>query len=105
MPTDRDMQMKPTIGRVVHFQTDGRGGRQYELPAMVTCVRSSHPDLGVNPGKLPANPVPIPVDDWTVHLTVYTPGGGPDGSGSYVELSVPWAPAGTPRSWHWPERA
>ena len=31
----------PTIGRIVHYQTDGRGGYCYSLPAMIVRTRSS----------------------------------------------------------------
>ena len=116
--------MKATIGRVVHYRTDGRNGLVYDLPAIVTCTRESHP--GDYPGG-ERNPLPVP-DEGCVHLTVFTPGGfgskinevdgehprdgdWPDapgftpGSGSYVEWNVPEAD-GEPvaRSWRWPAR-
>lgn len=114
----------PTPGRIVWYQTDGRNGLDYILPAMVTVTRSSHP------GDYPdgsTNPLPVPVDDLYVHLTILSPGGfgtkideGEDdpesedfvgakrlipGSGSYVEHDVPFDPNGGRRSWRWPERA
>lgn len=114
--------MRPTIGRVVIYRTDGRGGLEYDLPAIVTCTADTHP------GDYPdgsANPLPVPTGD-AVHLTVFTPGGfgttiehvapssdeafkdAPNlqpGSGSYVEWSVPFTiNTGDipPRSWRWP---
>lgn len=110
----------PTIGRIVIYRTDGRNGLDYELPAMITCTRSSHP------GDYPDgqhNPLPVPADDDHVHLTVFTPGGfgtklgalnlDPEsdkdfigaaditpGSGTYVEWNVPKGDG--PRSWRWP---
>lgn len=117
----------PTIGRIVWYQTDGRNGLSYTLPAMVTCTIDTHPGDYPDGSK---NPLPVPADEFTVHLTVFTPGGfgtkvngvdtGPmkstifkdalqmiPGSGTYVEWNVPcfqlprvqWE-----RSWRWPER-
>lgn len=90
----------PTVGRIVHYQTDGRGGKRYTLPAIVTCVRSSHPDVE-QPDD--ANPVPIPPDDMTAHLHVLTPGP----QGAYTELLVPFDDSDepAPRTWRWPTRA
>lgn len=113
-------RMKPTIGRVVIYRTDGRNGLVYDLPAIVTCTRDSHP------GDYPdgsRNPLPVPGEHGDmVHLTVLTPGGfgsrvsgvptAPTnedwkdapaftpGSGSYVEWDVPQGTG--PRSWRWP---
>lgn len=63
--------MKPTVGRIVIYRTDGRNGLAYDLPAIVTCTRDTHP------GPYPdgsSNPLPVP-DEGRVHLTVFTPGG------------------------------
>ncbi len=63
--------VKPTIGRIVIYRTDGRNGLVYDLPAIVTCTRDTHP------GDYPdgrRNPLPVP-DEGCVHLTVFTPGG------------------------------
>lgn len=111
----------PTIGRVVIYRTDGRNqGLTYDLPAIITVTRDSHP------GDYPdgrANPLPVPSSDTHVHLTVLTPGGfgtkvgeqvpsddaefvgAPSitpGSGSYVEWDVPFDADASPRSWRWP---
>lgn len=123
---------QPTIGRIVIYRTDGRNGLSYDLPAIVTCTRDTHP------GDYPdgdSNPLPVP-DEGCVHLTVLTPGGfgtavvdgegfehneprsdqfpSADvllpGSGTYVEWNVspaiadPDAPIG-PRTWRWPTRS
>jgi hypothetical protein len=118
----------PSPGRIVWYQTDGRNGLHYFLPAIVTATRDSHP--GDYPdGK--ANSLPVPSSDYHVHLTVFTPGGfgstyvaggetseyqqetmpnlgRPDsftpGSGTYTEWDVPFSPEGAARSWRWPER-
>lgn len=103
----------PTPGRIVLYQTDGRNGLDYELPAIVTVTRDSHP--GDYPDGKP-NSLLVPTSKLHVHLTVFTPGGfgstyvadgvesgynqdgmpnlgRPDsfvpGSGSYVEYDVP----------------
>jgi hypothetical protein len=128
--------MTPTLGRIVLYRTDGRNGLVYDLPAIITCTAETHP------GNYPdgsTNPLPVPGRD-EVHLTVFTPGGfgtkvgpwpdsGPrqpdtdadfkdatqlvPGSGTYVELLVPYAFGGEAaqrgadlphRTWRWPER-
>ncbi len=120
--------MRATIGRIVIYRTDGRNGLIYDLPAIVTCTRETHP------GDYPdgrGNPLPVP-DDGCVHLTVFTPGGFgttvadakpssdeefvgaasiQPGSGTYVEWNVPSNEslnadegAVAPRTWRWPER-
>lgn len=63
--------MNAKLGEIVLYRTDGRNGLTYDLPAIVTCIRDSHP------GNYPdgrRNPLPVP-DDGCVHLTVFTPGG------------------------------
>jgi hypothetical protein len=122
--------MRPTLGRIVIYRTDGRNGLDYDLPAMITVTRDTHP------GDYPDgrhNPCPVPSSDTHVHLTVFTPGGygttvvtddgprgahDPDddtefvgahsmipGSGTYVELDVPFNDKHykVPRTWQWPE--
>jgi hypothetical protein len=64
--------MKPTIGRIVIYRTDGRNGLIYDLPAIITVTKDTHP--GDYPdGRL--NPLPVPESEDHVHLTVFTPGG------------------------------
>ena len=121
---------KPTVGREVWYQTDGRNGLDYYLPATVTVTKDSHP--GDYPDGTP-NSLPVPSSDLHVHLTVKTPGGfgstyvdhdGTEseyeqetmpnlgkpasftpGSGTYVEHDVPFDPNGGRRTWRWPDRA
>lgn len=118
--------MKPTIGRIVIYRTDGRNGLVYDLPAIITCTRDTHP------GDYPDgshNPLPIPESDDHVHLTVFTPGGFGStigtarptseefvgavaftpGSGTYVEWNVPFNGDDSTadisvgaRTWRWP---
>lgn len=85
--------MKPTVGRIVHYQTDGRGGLRYILPA--TVVRT----LGSSD---PAGPLDELPDDTTVDLFVMSVDGV-----SYGESAVPFddSPEPAPRSWHWPPRS
>lgn len=40
-----DLHPKDLVGLTVLYETDGRGGKRYVLPAVVTCVQESHPDL------------------------------------------------------------
>lgn len=107
--------MKPTIGRIVIYRTDGRNGLVYDLPAIITCTADTHPGDYLDGSS---NPLPVPESDDHIHLTVFTPGGfgsyveGEDGlegderfvgapsfkpgSGTYVEWNVPaWNPVGT----------
>jgi hypothetical protein len=123
---------KATLGRIVLYRTDGRNGLAYDLPAIITCTKESHP--GDYPdGK--SNPLPVPESDTHVHLTVFTPGGfgsrvpsadDPSqaksedfvgattfipGSGTYVEWNVPLnefdiehGHGPHPRTWRWPQR-
>jgi hypothetical protein len=90
--------LKPTLGRIVLYRTDGRNGLSYDLPAIITCTEESH--AGDYPDGTP-NDLPVPRKE-DVHLTVFTPG-----QGHYVEISVPMATDvlnPSPRSWRWPER-
>lgn len=128
--SDEGIQL-PTPGRIVWYQTDGRGGLDYYLAAIVSVTQDSHP--GDYPDGSP-NPLAVPSSQTHVHLTVFTPGGfgshyfddrgeeetfnpknqgGLDqrpaefrpGSGTYVEHDVPHDPQGSPRSWRWPDRS
>lgn len=98
--------MIPTIGRIVHYQTDGRGGYTYSLPAIIVRTRSSSDPKAVADGKVAALP-----DDMTVDLLVFSCGGE-----SYGENGVPYGeatmadsdrpdPYGASRTWRWPPRA
>lgn len=96
--------MIPTIGRIVHYQTDGRGGYRYTLPAIIVRTRSSTDPKAVADGKVAALP-----DDTTVDLFVFSCAGE-----SYGENGVPYGDAiarnvgedehGAPRTWRWPTR-
>lgn len=116
------------LGYPVLYETDGRGGKRYTLPATITVLQKTHPDLPFfraaqeagriihpkydtgEPGTVvesevghgyyvPDNPVPIPLDG-TAHLKVLTPGP----KGVYDEFSVPYDPTGaTQRSWRFLE--
>lgn len=97
--------MIPTIGRIVHYQTDERGGFRYCLPAMIVRTRSSTDTRAVEAGHVAALP-----DETTVDLLVFSCGGE-----SYGENGVPYSedehfdglapyPNGKPRTWRWPPR-
>lgn len=81
---------RPTPGRVVWYQTDGRGGLRYILPAMVVVTDDNYAE---GPLERPAA--------GTVHLRIFSPGV------DYVELSVPYdgSDEPVPRSWRWPPLA
>lgn len=91
--------MIPTIGRIVLYETDGRGGYRYALPAIITRTRTSTDPRAVADGKVAELP-----DDLTVDLFVFSCGGE-----SYGENAVPYSDSadgeGAPRTWRWPPRA
>lgn len=123
--------MKPSIGRIVWYRTDGRNGLAYDLPAIITVTQDTHPG-DYSDGR--ANPLIVPSSPTHVHLTVFSPGGFgtmvtpadsteqatmpssadfpggrrlQPGSGTYVELDVPMAdedpgPQSNARTWRWP---
>ena len=87
----------PSPCRMVLYETDGRGGYRYALPAVVVRTRSSTDPRAVADGKVAELP-----DDLTVDLLVFSCGGE-----SYGEDAVPFGdsiPNATPRSWRWPPR-
>lgn len=96
----------PTIGRIVHYQTDGRGGYLYTLPAMIVRTQGSTDPSAVHGGRVAELPGPMTVD-----LLVFSCGGE-----TYGENAVPYAEAvsldasrpggeyGPPRTWRWPPR-
>lgn len=47
------------LGKTVLYETDGRGGKRYSLPAIVTCVQRSHPALPLLRGAEEAERVPV----------------------------------------------
>lgn len=99
--------MLPTIGRIVLYQTDGRGGYRYSLPAMVVRTRASTDMKACDDGHVKMLP-----DTLTVDLLVFSCDGESCG-----ENAVPYGEAneggttadgpfeyGPPRSWRWPPR-
>ena len=90
--------MFPALGSRVLYQTDGRGGYLYALPAIVVRTRSSTDPKAVADGKVAALP-----DDSTVDLFVFSIEGE-----SYGESGVPFCENvdndghGSPRSWRLP---
>lgn len=85
--------MIPTPGRIVHYQTDERGGLRYILPAIVVRTQASSD---------PRSPLDELPDDTTVDLFVTSVDGA-----SYGENAVPFDDSDdpAPRTWHWPPRA
>lgn len=84
---------RPVPGRMVRYQTDGRGGLNYFLPAIVTVTRRENLQReGVDRGDIEDLD-----SDLHVHLTVFTPGA----QGVYTEQNVPHDRDGSPRSWRW----
>jgi hypothetical protein len=64
--------MIPYVSQLVLYRTDGRNGLVYDLPAIVTVTKESHPGDYPNGAT---NPLPVPESNTHVHLTVFTPGG------------------------------
>lgn len=90
----------PTIGRIVLYQTDGRGGYRYALPAIIVRTRSSTDPKAVADGKVAELP-----DETTVDLLVFSCGGESYGENG-VAYSEPMDAEGYPvsRCWFWPPR-
>lgn len=84
--------MRPTPGRIVWYQTDGRNF-DYYLPALVNITTDNLVDEAVNQGLIPALSGPFHVHLWV-----------PGGKASYYEFDVPYDSGGSPRSWRWPDR-
>lgn len=82
------MSQKPTVGRIVHYQSYGTPGGEY-LPepraAIITAV-------GLPVAAGPDGPV-IPVS-----LCILNP------TGYFFNQSVPFAETPTPGHWNWPPR-
>ena len=77
--------MKPTVGRIVHYQTRGTADGVYPSEAraaIVTATAETCPDLSGD----------------RVSLMVFFQ------TFSRPELNVPLAPDPIGHSWHWPER-
>lgn len=87
--------MTPTIGRIVLYQTDGRNGYRYSLPAMVVRTTESTDPKAVADGKVKALP------EGCVDLLVFSVGGESYGEDAVPEATVTSA---TPRTWRWPPR-
>jgi hypothetical protein len=106
----------PTIGRIVIYRS--RTG-DYDIPAIVTATQDTLNLKGVEAGYVP----PLS-GDYSVHLTVFSPGKGglhkeaenflvkseypvsENVSGCYQEWDISIAIANTigPGTWRWPER-
>lgn len=86
------MSERPTPGRVVHYQTDGRN-YDYFVPALVVITVDNLVKEAVEAGVMFDL-----TDEWHVHL--WTPGG----KEPYREFNVPYSSAGERRSWRWPVR-
>lgn len=90
----------PTIGRIVLYQTDGRGGYRYALPAMIVRTRASTDPKAVADGQVADLP-----DDTTVDLFVFSVAGE-----AYGENGVPYSDVvsndgvAERRTWRWPPR-
>lgn len=87
-----DFAPKPTPGRVVWYQTDGRNF-DYYVPAFVVITKDNLVEEAREQGLIEGLD-----SEWHVHL--WTPGG----RDPYHEYNVPFDPDGSPRSWRWPER-
>lgn len=76
--------MKPTVGRVVHYQSYGTPGG--ERAAIITAV-ARQPDYPGDEEEM-----------YTVSICVLNP------TGMFFNEGVPFAPDPTPGHWNWPPR-
>jgi hypothetical protein len=77
--------MKPTVGRIVHYQSYGSPGGEYKsLPraAVITQTQAENPELG----------------DGVVGLAIFNP------TGMFFNEKIPYAETPTPGHWSWPPR-
>jgi hypothetical protein len=77
--------MKPTVGRIVHYQSYGSPGGEYRsLPraAVITQTQVENRELG----------------DGVVGLAILNP------TGMYFSEKIPYAETPTPGHWSWPPR-
>lgn len=72
------MEQKPSVGRVVHYQSYGTPGGEYPSLARAAIV------TGLGPNG--------------VHLCVLNP------TGMFFNLDVPYDEGGKPGTWRWPPR-
>lgn len=85
--------MKPSIGRIVQFQTAGSADGKHPsepVAALITGIPEDIPDVGPNIGEGDYTP-------W-VHLCVYYP------NGLSFKMHVPYSTEARPGSWNWPPR-
>ncbi len=94
------MEQKPSVGRIVRYV--GKHGVNAVRPAIVTVDSSTYVDHDEG--------VPL-ASDMHVHLWVFTTQSRTDhevygarGVAGFHEMNIPYDPAGTPGTWHWPAR-
>jgi hypothetical protein len=83
--------MRPTVGRIVHYQAFGTPGGEYKsLPraAIITAVD----DIEYAP------PSPFQESGYRVALCILNP------TGQFFNVDVKFDPEGKPGTWRWPPR-
>lgn len=85
--------MKPTVGRIVHYQSYGTPGGEYKpLPraAVITAADTDYP-LVSDEGKADET-------NYRVALCILNP------TGQFFNTDVKYDPEGKPGTWRWPPR-
>lgn len=81
--------MKPSVGRIVHFQTYGTPGGEHPSEPIAAIITKVHPGLQVEDGT---------VTNTVVDLFAIYP------NGTSHKEGIPFAEEPTPGRWNWPPR-
>jgi hypothetical protein len=87
------MEQKPSVGRVVHYQSHGSPNGQHKSEPRAAIITAVYPDPSTAPeGQAfgPASP--------TVDLCVLNP------TGMYFDRATPFSETPKPGHWNWPPR-
>jgi hypothetical protein len=85
------MEQKPSVGRVVHYQSHGSPNGQHKSEPRAAIITSVREDIGKEGSAGPGR-------DGFVDLCVLNP------SGMYFDRATPYSETPQPGHWNWPPR-